>query len=176
MGFVGKIVSNDSIAIDSLINKFKIEKNYKEKSQLLKILGYLGTIKCITALLSELNSDVHITDPNSGNRNSIRLPILQAISCCYPDDTLFNSNLAIIERYGDPFFMLAMQSKLPKDIPSFKLLLLSAPNNEVEIKQCIRGYLQKVYSNLNGRLGTKFTISDGQNYISERKTVISKRK
>jgi hypothetical protein len=173
---IGKIIAGDSLIIDSLILQFKSEREFNKKSDIAMTLGYLDTKKCLLALFSEMNSDVHLTQ-KSGARTSIRLPILQSISRYYPDDTLFNKYLAIFERHGDPLYMLVMQNKLPKDDHSIKMLLLFPPTkNDHEIQKYVAEYLLKVYAKANDELGIKLTISNGQTYISERKPVTTRRK
>jgi len=89
----------DRQAEQQLIDAFRAAEDFRAKSDLATLLGYVGTDASVKALISEFNSPV--VGEFKYMRVSIRCAIILALGRIYPDQPLLTSELRRIIENGD---------------------------------------------------------------------------
>lgn len=104
----------DTTQEDALINDFLSETNYRKKREKVATLCYIGSVKCIKALILNFNRPIfdvasigvpkHPDIHDKCIQESIRFPICIGLRQLYPKDKLFNADIQKFDSFYDQLY------------------------------------------------------------------------
>lgn len=177
-----KSMSGDTIAIDTLIDRFKKAEKYGIKKHYASLLGYIGTKKCASALLSEFHSDIRRQKNYPSNHYlqmknkdtlvsyciSIRYNILLALGRIHYDNPLFTTEVAMLANESPYTYALLKAGKYPTDSVKRKIVAFgnTIPLTEDD-KMAESRYIEKVLQWADSTYGIKIKMSPDEMYIKK---------
>ncbi len=88
---IAKAALGDTAAESQLVEPFLTTKDAKEKARLAKLVGFIGTRSALTALASQMRTDLIFVLVGS-YRRSVRLDIMAGLSYNFPDKLFLYDN------------------------------------------------------------------------------------
>ena len=97
-----RALCGDREAETDLIARFGKSKDFREKRSLARELAYVGTSRCVEALIDGLRSPV--ISESDFERRSIRGEIVLALGMVYEEERLFTAEAGRLNSWGDEVF------------------------------------------------------------------------